>query len=115
MAKRTMNIDLDGIDKLVGKLKRNATLDDVKKVVKINTTEMQRSAQQYAPVDTGFLKRAITANVQKDGFEGVVVSAASYAPYVEWGTRFMYARPHIGPAFEEQKLLFLTDMKRLMK
>lgn len=115
MAKRTMNIDLDGIDQLIGKLKRNATLDDVKDVVKLNTAEMQKSAQQYAPVDTGFLKRAISLNISDGGFTGVVVSASAYAPYQEYGTRFMYGTPHIGPAYHEQKLLFLTDMKRLMR
>ncbi|MDY0394789.1 HK97-gp10 family putative phage morphogenesis protein [Virgibacillus halophilus] len=106
---------LKGADQLIGKLKRNANLGDVKNVVKMNGSEMQRSAQRYAPVDTGNLKRNIKYNSQDDGFTAQVASEAEYAAYQEYGTRYQSGKPHVRPAYHEQKSKFVTDMKRLMK
>jgi HK97 gp10 family phage protein len=108
-------LEVKGIDALAGKLKKNATLKDVKDTVRLNTAELHMNAKREAPVDTGFLKRAIKMNVSDGGFKGVVVSAAHYAPYVEYGTRYMYPRMHIRPAFYMQRIQFIHDMKRLMK
>ena len=108
-------MEIRGIDALVGKLKRNADLSDVKKVVQVNGSEMQRAAQRNAPVDTGNLKRMIVYRSEDGGFTARVASTAEYAPYQEYGTRFMVGKPHIRPAYHEQRTKFLNDMKRLMK
>ena len=42
-------------------------------------------------------------------------SQAEYAPYVEWGTRYMDAQPHIKPAFNDQKNQFKRDLERVVK
>ena len=42
-------------------------------------------------------------------------ATAEYAPYVEWGTRYMEAQPYMKPAFNEQKEQFRRDMNRLTK
>lgn len=108
--------EFKGLDKLKSKLKRNASLDDVKDVVKLNTSEMQKVAMKNAPVDTGYLQR----NIKQDsningGFTGKVESAAEYAAYQEYGTRFQPGKPHIRPAFHNQKKKFIDDMKRLTR
>lgn len=113
MAKGTLKIK--GTADLIGKLRRNATLDDVKHVVRLNGSEMHRSAQRHAPVDTGNLKRAIKLDVEDDGFTAKVASTANYAPYQEYGTRYQSGKPHIRPAYYEQRQKFIKDMKRLMK
>ena|SRR5690554_1782136 len=113
MAKKSLKIK--GASELSGKLKRNANLDDVKNVVKINGSEMQRRAQRYAPVDTGSLKRNIKYHPEENGFTARIASEASYAPYQEYGTRFIAGTPHIRPSYYEQKSKFISDMKRLMK
>ena len=106
-------VELRGTRVLVGKLRRNASLNDVKRVVRLNTRELQKKAQRYAPVDTGNLKASIRQSVLDGGFTGRVSSEASYAPYQEYGTRFQPGTPHVRPAFHEQKRKFINDLKRM--
>lgn len=113
MAKGTLKIN--GTKELVGKLKRNANLSDVKNVVIINGAEMQKQAQRLAPVDTGYLRRNITLRIMDRGFTARVKSEAEYAPYQEYGTRYQPGKPHIRPAYIKQKKRFVRDMRRLMK
>ena len=108
-----MSVKLTGIRELQKKLKQNATLDDVKRVVKHNGSELQTKAQRNAPVDTGTLKRSIGLGIRDNGMTAEVEPTAEYAPYVEFGTRFMNAQPFVGPAFSEQKEKFLKDLKKL--
>ncbi|HAM79599.1 HK97-gp10 family putative phage morphogenesis protein [Ornithinibacillus bavariensis] len=107
--------ELRGADKLKGKLKRNANLDDVKRTVQLNGTELHRKSQRFAPVDTGFLKRQIKQYSQDNGFTAKTASEAEYSGYVNYGTRYMYPRPFMTNAYYEQRQKFIQDMKRLMK
>lgn len=109
-----MSVKIKGADLLIKKLKKNATLADVKTVVKMNTSELQRNTQRKAPVDTGNLKRSINQSLQDGGFTGKVSTNAEYAPYVEWGTRFMYGRRFLGNSYIQQRKKFINDLKRLM-
>lgn len=59
---------ITGIDALQKKLRKNATLDDVKYVVKSNTVSMNKNMQKLAPVDTGNMKRSITSEFTDGGF-----------------------------------------------
>ncbi len=116
MAKATLQVK--GIDELVGKLKRNAKLDDVKEVVKLNGSEMHTNAQRKAPVAKkggGNLQRNVRVYIEDNDFTARVKSEADYAAYQEYGTRFQPGTPHIRPAYYEQKERFKRDMKRLMK
>lgn len=113
MAKGSLTIR--GTDELVGKLRRNANLNDVKRTVRLNGSEMHRHAQRMAPVDTGNLRRNIKLHSQDQGYTAKVASEAEYAPYQEYGTRFQPGRPHIRPAYHTQKRKFISDMRRLMK
>ena len=55
--------------------------------------------QSNAPVDTGFHKSSIGMDIL--GLAHVEVGASSeYAPYLEYGTYKMAARPHIIPGVE---------------
>ena len=110
-----MGIKLTGVRELQKKLKQNATLDDVKQVVKHNGSELQTKAQRNAPVDTGNLKRSIGLGIRDSGMTAEVEPAAEYAPYVEFGTRFMNAQPFVGPAFHEQEEKFRKDLKKLVE
>lgn len=96
-------IKVTGLDKLQKKLKKNVNLNDVKRVVSHNGAEMQIKAQQNAPVDTGHLKRSIGLEIKDGGMTAEVEPAAEYAPYVEYGTRFMSAQPYLKPAYNGQK------------
>ena len=110
-----MELEVRGIEKLSKALKKRADLSDVKKVVQMNGAEMQRGAQRRAPVDTGFLKRSIELSIEDGGFTAKVAATAHYAPYLEWGTRFMTAQPFVRPSFFTQRKQFIKDMQRIMK
>lgn len=60
-------------------------------------------AKQLAPVKTGHHKRSIDYVVTQSATEivGVVGHASDYGQFLEFGTRFMAARPHFRPAFDK--------------
>src|SRR5690625_1130167 len=108
-----MKLEIKGADALLTKLNKGVEYSDVKKVVKVNTAEMHKSAQRNAPVDTGFLKRSIEMDITDQ--VGKVIPTAHYAPYVEFGTRYQNSQPFIAPAYHKQKKKFINDLKRVME
>ena len=117
MAKGTLRFE--GIVDLAKGLKKRATLDDVKKTVALNGSEMQRSMVRKASFtqgyQTGTTKRSIKLTLEDSGFTVKVAPGTHYSYYLEKGTRFMAAQPFVGPAFHPQKRKFEQDLKRLMK
>lgn len=109
------DIKIVGMEKLQKKLKKNVSMDAVKRVVRHNGAEMQTKAQQNAPVDTGTLKRSIGIEVTDSGMTAEVEPTAEHGPYVELGTRFMKAQPYLKPAFNVQKEKFKKDMNKLVE
>lgn len=106
---------ITGADALKKKLRQNATLSDVKHIVKSNTVNMNSKMQNLAPVDTGYMKRSITSEFTDGGLTGTTQPHTDYAGYVEYGTRFQEEQPFVRPAFEEQKKAFINDLNRIMK
>jgi len=109
------SIQIKGIDNLQKKLRKSATMADVKTVVRTNGIEMNRTASRLAPVDTGFLRRSIVFAIADVGLTATSTAGAEYAPYLEYGTRFMSAQPFMRPAYNQQKAKFKSDMGRLVK
>ena len=112
---RKTGVSIYGLESLGKKLRSNAELKDVQNAVKLNVAEMQKSAEFYAPVDTGNLKREIDVVLDTSLLAGKIVSRAEYSGYVEYGTRFQSAQPFMYPAFKEQVKLFKKDLKRLVE
>lgn len=112
-------IHVEGLDKLMKKLKENVTLDDVKRVVSQNGKELQEKMQAKADFkkgyQTGTTKRSIGLEIKDSGFTAEVAPTTEYSPYLEHGTRFMDAQPFVKPAFDEQKEIFKRDMQKLCK
>lgn len=109
------SVQIKGIDKLQKKLRKSATMADVKTVVRTNGIEMNRTASRLAPVDTGFLRRSIVFAIADGGLTATSTAGAEYAPYLEYGTRFMSAQPFMRPAYNQQKAKFKSDIGRLVK
>lgn len=109
------SLSFNGIGALESKLKRNASMNEVKNIVKSNGAELNANASRKAPVDTGFLRRSIVFELSNGGLSGSSTAGAEYAPYLEYGTRFMEAQPFMGPAYRTQKEIFKRDMDRLVK
>lgn len=108
-------LKIEGVDELMKALKKNVKLDDVKRVVKQNGSELQTAAERVVPVDTGTLKRSIGLEIKDSGLTAEVEPTAEYAPYVEYGTRYMRAQPYLRPSLERQEGQFKADMKKLVK
>jgi len=107
--------EITGIDKLEKQLKKNATMQDVKNIVKMNGAELQQKAMRKAAVDTGSMKRYIMLSLLDGGLTSRINALMNYSSYVEWGTRYMSAQPFIKPAYNQQKIQFKKDLERLMK
>jgi len=123
-----VSIKINGIDALQKKLKQNATMSDVKKIVQTNTAEltqkMQRDSQRVLTghfegkkfvKPTGATKRSIVATFTRDGLSGHTGPQTEYAPYLIHGTRYMVKRDFFTPAYNEQKEIFKRDLKELTK
>lgn len=123
--------EVAGLEELQKKLKDNVTLDDVKRVIRHNGSQLQQKIQRNADFkkgyQTGTTKRSITLEFEDAGFTVVSGSldpvlnpesglpATEYSPYLEYGTRFMEAQPFVKPAYDEQKEKFKRDMQKLMR
>lgn len=110
-----MSVRFTGINELRVALRNKTNLNGARTTVRVNGAQMQQKAQRNAPVDTGNLKRSIGLELSDGGLTAKVTPTAEYAPYLEYGTRFMEARPFIGPAFDEQKEQFKRDMDKLVR
>jgi HK97 gp10 family phage protein len=114
-----VNIEVNGVEELSAALKEKVTMSDVKRVVRHNGMRLDKSivanavfVRGYA---TGATKRSIHLTMEDGGLTAKSGPTTEYAPYLEWGTRFMQAQPFVGPAFNVVKGQFISDLKRLMK
>ena len=122
MAKLTVK----GLDELQAKLKDNATLSNVKKVVRHNGSELQKKIQDHADFHghyegkrfvppTGATKESVRLEITDGGFTAESGPTTEYAEYLEYGTRFMQAQPFVAPALKEQSREFKRDLQKLMR
>lgn len=126
-------IEFKGITELSKKLKDNANVDDVGKIVQMNTSELQGKMQRAASFKghyewekgvgmvfvppTGTTKRSITFRFKFGllSIYGEVYPTTEYSPYLIYGTRFMAAQNFFTGPFLQQKLQFVKDMQRLVR
>ena len=108
-------MQITGIDELSRDIRKRMNLDAVKNIVKQNGAEMQMKMQRNAPVDTGNLKRSVTGSLSDGGMTFTAQPIAEYSGYVEYGTRFMNAKPYVRPAYNVQKEIFKRDLDKLVK
>ena len=92
------------------------TITDQFQTISQERSEMQQAAVQNAPYRTGTLKRSIVGpRILDNGLEAEVDATVHYAPYVEFGTRFMAPRRYMAYALSVQKKIFYSDLKRLFQ
>lgn len=77
------------------------------------TFDVEADAKDNAPVRTGFLKNSGSSVIGR--LANIVQFTAEYAFFVEFGTRFMRARPFLIPAVEKNRKAFLSAWKQLVK
>ena len=112
-------VKLEGITELSMGLKDRAHMNDVKAIVKQNGAELQSKAQDNMDqaytkgYSTGATKRSTTLEIADRGLTAFVGPHTKYFSYLEWGTRFMDAKPTLGPALTYQALRFVDQLNRL--
>lgn len=113
------SIRVIGLKELQKALNTREAVEDVKKIVRHNGAELQSKMQENADFTkgyaTGTTKRSIGLEIKDGGFTAEVGARTEYAPYLEYGTRFMDAQPFVKPAYIEQKAKFESDMQKLAR
>lgn len=123
-----LDVKIEGMTALVKKLNNlSATGTQIRGVVKKNGAELQKQTQKNMLDEykghyegskfvkpTGATRRSTTVDIQDNGLTAVVAPGTSYFLYLEYGTRFMEARPTLGPAFKRVAPIFVSDIKRLI-
>ena len=113
------SLKIEGLDKLEKALKENVRMDDVKRVVSHNGSQLHQKMQANADFakgyQTGTTKRSIDLEIRDSGFTAEVEPGTHYSPYLEYGTRYMDAQPFVKPSFDAQSKKFKSDMQKLVR
>ncbi len=96
-----INIDIAGAEEFKQAMKQfdSGMQHQVHERLENWAAEVKASAGQQVPVKTGQLRGSIYAKVGE--WVAEVGAEASYAVFVEFGTRYMRARPFLYPAVQE--------------
>lgn len=73
---------------------------EVGREVARRSVKVHRAALNLCAVDTGRLRASINWRLAQDsqGLLGIIGTNVTYAPHVEFGTRYMAAQPFLRPA-----------------
>ena len=104
-----LKIDQSKLDNM-GPRVREALQQAIGKIAK----DIEADAKTTVPVDTGFLKNSILARQVTPMLWRVNVGA-NYGIYVEFGTRFMAARPYFVPAVDKMRSVFESVVAQAAK
>ena len=115
MARGTFTIT--GLDKLAKDIQERAKMELVKEIVKTNGAEMQKlminNAVFVKGYSTGATRQSISGFISDGGFTYTAGAKTEYAPFLEYGTRFMASQSFVKPSFDAQKQQFLNDIEKM--
>lgn len=92
----TMRVKLDGLDKLLEIFKKIDVKYPATELLKEFGAAVVEEAKAISPVRTGYLRSRIQSRTMWGSLW--LGTDCPYAPWVEFGTRFMAPRPHMAPA-----------------
>ena len=113
-----ITIKVNGIPEALDMLKKyqRRKKEQIKDELRIGAFKIEGLAKETVPFDTGRLSGSITID---DSDIKVLVervgSDVSYAPYVEFGTKHMEARPYLFPAFFSYENDIIKAIGRILK
>jgi len=95
-------IKINGLPEALSMLKKYQTRkkEQIKDELKIGANQIETLAKQTAPVLSGMLRASITTDLSNIALLVARVGTdVKYAPFQEFGTRFMAAQPYLYPSF----------------
>lgn len=113
-----ITIKVNGIPEALDMLKKyqRRKKEQIKDELRIGAFKIEGLAKETVPFDTGRLSGSITID---DSDIKVLVervgSDVSYAPYIEFGTKHMEARPYLFPAFFSYENDIIKAIGRILK
>jgi len=117
MAAFEMNVEVKvDIEKLS---KMNVGFQDkIKAVVQIAARNIETDAKQrmtdWPAVDTGDTRSSIFVSPGTPSFTQQIGPTTEYAPFIEFGTRYMSARPFMIPALEKEAPRFEEALEQII-
>lgn len=114
-------VRLEGITELSNGLKDRSHMREVRQIVKQNGADLQTKAQSNmnetytAGYSQGHTRDSTTLQLTDYGLTAIVAPHTAYFSYLEYGTRFMEARPTLGPALTYQALRFVDQLNMLFE
>ncbi len=122
-----VEVKIEGMEALVKRLNSlAATGPQIRNVVKKNGAKLSNQTQSNMlsaytghyegnkfVKPTGATRRSAGVEISDGGMTATVAPSTKYFPYLEYGTRFMDARPTLQPAFKMVGQMFVKDMKDL--
>ena len=116
LPKTSIKLEVKGVKETLAQidLRNKKVRQAVQEQVNKSALNIQREAKKRCPVDTGALRNSITVD-----FYGIMSAEIGphmpYAPYVEFGTRKMAAKPYLFPAYEQEKPHFEKGIAAAVK
>lgn len=113
----SVSIELKGFDSLLSRAKllvprvRAGAQEAVAEIALLIETE----AKLLAPVDTGRLRASIHTELSPDKLKAMVLDGVTYGVFLEFGTRYIKARPFLFPAYEKYRGTFVALLKAKTK
>jgi HK97 gp10 family phage protein len=87
---------------------------EIVKQVALSALKIEKDAKLAVVVDTGRLRSSIAVDFKDNGLGAEVGTNVKYAPYVEFGTSKMSAKPFLFPAAEAERQNFLNNLRKIL-
>lgn len=113
------DVDLGELNKVAVDLSRAAGTvgGAAAAVVRKTALQVEGTAKQFAPVDTGALRNSIGHDITGDGRFGAVEAeigpTVEYGAFVEWGTSTQAPQAYMGPALDRHSPDFVAALEQL--
>lgn len=120
MANLNVEFNFSGFKELEKLMQKSAKVEqEVRQAVESNGKELKSRMGKFAYFEKGYqsgdTKRSMQAHMSTDGLSVTVGPTTEYAPYLEYGTRYMEAQPFVRPAFEVQVYKLVRELNNIIK
>lgn len=126
---KNVRVKIKGIEEVVKVINhKKLNIEKTKSIVRTHAGQLQANTrkameQKYTGhyegnkfvMPTGATRKSVAVEISNGGKTATIGSTTEYFSYLEYGTRFMSARPTLKPAFDKQAPLFKADIEKLIE